>query len=354
MICDDNRNGRIDAPYDSWVDKNRNNLQDADEPTVGDFQLLSEMGVNTIRIYHHSSVSPEIKALYPAGSEGDLMFNHAPNKALLRDLFSRFGIRVAMGDELGAYAVASGVPWDPGTDYLDATQKANMRKSVEDMIREFKDEPYILCWVLGNENNYRFTHTNAYQHPKEYAQFVNEMAKLIHSLDPHHPVVLANGETELLSAYAAQTPDIDIFGVNSYRNPGFGSLWQQVASAYGKPVLLTEFGIAIPKIVNGKIDEADQAARLRHDWCDIEAHVAGQSAPQNALGGFIYSWLDNWWQDGDPNALYLEPGHWNHETMGLASQGDGSFSPYLRQLRKSYFTIQALWKSKTDSCAPSH
>ena len=37
MIADENKNGKIDGPYDSWVDKNRNNRQDPDEPVVGDF-----------------------------------------------------------------------------------------------------------------------------------------------------------------------------------------------------------------------------------------------------------------------------------------------------------------------------
>ena len=49
MNYDFNHSGKPDTAYDSWVDKNYNNLQDADEPPVGDFQLLKEMGCNTIR-----------------------------------------------------------------------------------------------------------------------------------------------------------------------------------------------------------------------------------------------------------------------------------------------------------------
>ena len=350
MTVDDDHDGRIDAPYQSWVDKNGNNRQDADEPTVGDFKLMADMGVNTIRVYHHPSASPDIQALFPAGSGGATMFNHEPNKALLRDLYSTYGIRVAMGDEIGAYAVGSGAAWDPGTDYTNADQKANIRKSVEDMVKEFKDEPYILLWILGNENNYRQTHTNANTHAKEYAQFVNELARLIHRLDPPHPVALANGETQLLSTYAQVAPDIDIFGLNTYRRGGYGSLWRDVAATYRKPVLLTEFGIGVPQLKNGQLDEEWQAAELRRDWCDIEGHTDGQAAPGNAIGGFFYEWLDNWWQDGNPNALFMEPNRWNHEANGLAGQGDGSNSPLLRQLRKAYFTLQGLWKTHADAC----
>src|SRR3989338_10623191 len=52
MEDDFNNNGKIDGPYDAFVDKNKNNLQDSDEPARGDFHLLKDMGVNTIRWYH--------------------------------------------------------------------------------------------------------------------------------------------------------------------------------------------------------------------------------------------------------------------------------------------------------------
>ncbi len=55
MQEDYNENAKIDAAYDTWVDKNYNNIQDPDEEAVGDFELLKGMGCNTIRLYHHAS-----------------------------------------------------------------------------------------------------------------------------------------------------------------------------------------------------------------------------------------------------------------------------------------------------------
>ena len=66
MENDFNHNGKIDGPYDAFVDKNKNNMQDKDEPAVGDFKFMQEMGVNTIRLI----ISP-LKV----------------NKELLRDLY---------------------------------------------------------------------------------------------------------------------------------------------------------------------------------------------------------------------------------------------------------------------------
>ncbi len=352
MTVDDDQDGRVDAPYQSWVDVNRNNRQDSNEPVVGDFQLLKEMGANTMRVYHHASASPKIQALHKKGSEGALLYNHAPNKKLLRDLFKTYGIRVAMGDLLGAYVVGSGADWDEGTDYLDASQRKKMLSSVEEMVREFKDEPYILMWVLGNENNYKdFTHTNAAQNPKAYAEFVNQAAQLIKKLDPHHPVALANGDLQLIFAYSKYTPSIDIFGLNSYRDHGFGGMWEQVASRYPKPVLLTEYGTAHPKVKDDVLDEDDHARIHELNYCDMWRHRAGELSPGNSIGGFLYTSVDDWWQDGQPNDHNLGGGGWNHEWNGVMSQGDGSASPFLRQLRKTYFMYQSHWTSEKDLCS---
>ena len=107
-------------------------------------------------------------------------------------------------------ASASGAAWDAGTDYTDPQQRKNMLASVEAMVREFKDEPFVLFWVLGNENNYpEFTHTNAKSKPEAYATLLNEAALLIKSIYLRHPVCVSNGETHFLYAYAKHAPAID-------------------------------------------------------------------------------------------------------------------------------------------------
>lgn len=351
MIQDDDKDGKIDAPYQAWIDKNKNNKQDSDEPAVGDFKLLQEMGVNTIRVYHHATTDPEVQAVNAQYHSNVVLYNHPPNKDLLRDLFQTYGIRVAMGDYLGAYTIGSGADWSVGTDYRDPEQKKNMMRSVEAMVRDFKDEPYILVWVLGNENNLKhLAHTNAGAFPNIYAQFVNDVAERIHKLDPHHPVVLCNGETLFLSTYAKKAPAVDIFGLNCYRGGGFGTLWQQVASTYDKPVMLTEFGTLRPWVVNGNLDETMQERKARIDWCDIQQHVAGAKSPGNAIGGFVFEWTDQWWHSGMPSEHNEGSNGYNNEWHGITSQGDGQNSPLQRQLRKAYFMFQKLWKTGEMKC----
>src|SRR3989338_10297379 len=183
MISDLNKNGLIDAAFETLVDKNKNNKQDSDEKAVGDFTLLKQMGVNTIRLYHHSM-----------------------NKELLRTLYKEYGIRVIMGDLLGMYAVGSGAEWFKGTDYTDETQKEKMKESVRAMVTEYKDEPYVLMWMLGNESNYGEVGdpdpksgkvgfgSNARNQPEALYKFVNEVAGMIKSIDSTRPVGCSNGE----------------------------------------------------------------------------------------------------------------------------------------------------------------
>jgi beta-glucuronidase len=218
-------------------------------------------------------------------------------------------------------------------------------------VREFKDEPFLLMWILGNENNYGDkTHTNAETYPQDYARFVNEVAKRIHQLDPNHPVVLSHGDTRTLPLYAREAPAIDIFGSNSYRRPGFGTLWKEVASTYHKPVVLTEYGILKPHLAGHDLDEAYQQREFQIAWCDIQRHMAGAQEPGNALGGFAFEWLDQWWYNGQPSVHNVDPNGYNNEWHGLASQGDGQDSPKQRHLRSTYFMFQKIWKTAELRC----
>jgi beta-glucuronidase len=336
MTSDLDNNGEIDGPYDAWVDKNRNDRQDPDEPVVGDFELLRQMGVNTLRLYHH---------VY--------------NKELIRDLFRTYGIRVIVGDYLGAYTIGSGADWNVGTDYADPGQQENMLASVREMVNAEKDEPYVLFWVLGNENNYSVAN-NARAHPQVYYEFVNKAARLVKSLDSRHPVALCNGDLAFLDIIARSCPDVDILGVNAYRGEdGFGSsFWQDLSEVWGKPAFVSEFGCpAYDHFKSIREAEAEQALYLKNQWLDIEYNLAGARGKGNALGGVVFEWMDEWWKAGPPGQFDPSvhatkgqfqgpfPDGWSYEEWyGIVSQGNGQNSPFERQLRKAYFVFRnELW-----------
>ncbi len=332
MYEDTNKNGRADGPFDSWVDANHNNKQDPDEPVVGDFQLMKEMGVNTIREYHQP---------------------FKPNKELLREMHEKYGFRVILGDFLGKYTLGSGATWFEGTDYENPLHRRNMMDSVRRMVMEFKDEPYILLWLLGNENNYGVA-SNADKKPEAYFKFANDVAKMIKSIDPDHPVALCNGDTLYLDKFTQYAPDIDIFSANVYRGDyGFGSFWEQVADAAGKPAFITEYGC--PMYARHLTEQEGQEAQADYhkgNWLDIEANRAGHdTGAGNAIGGVAFEWTDEWWKNYEPfyhdkksEAIGPFPGgYYYEEWFGITGQGNGEHSPFLRQLRKTYYAYQEMW-----------
>lgn len=327
--------GNDPTPWAStWWDQNNNNRRDAGE-NVTDLELLRNMGVNTLRIYYRMS-----------------------NKAALRNLYQKAGIRVMLGAAFGAYALDSGATWEQGTDYSNPVQQQKMLDEVKAMVLEYKDEPYVLAWCLGNENIYGVGN-NSNKYPATFANLLQKACKLIHRLDPDHPVVYANGDLSYLDEFVRQTPDLDILGCNVYRGKeGAGDLYERVAREYGKPVLITEFGApAFNNAVHGE-DQDAQAEYIAGNLEDMAYNRFGDMGAGNALGGFVFEWQDEWWKSGsaDPVDKHdMGPGQaagpfidgmFHEEWFGITSQGNGFDSPNMRQLRKAYYTIQKYWRDR--------
>lgn len=329
---DTNQSGRIDAPYEAWLDKNWNNKKDPGEERVGDFQLMADMGINAIRLYHHPF-------------DRDL--------EVIRDLYETYGIYTLIGDFLGKYTLGSGASWEHGTDYDNIEHQKNMLESVRQMVKKYRAEDAVLMWLLGNENVYGFG-CNADKKPESFFSFANKAAKLIKELDPQNrPVMIVSGDNLYLDIFAEKSPDIDIFGTNSYRGKyGFLGLFDDVKRVANKPVIITEFGA--PAYGRGYTDQEGQKFQAKYHkgcWKDIQYNSAGYGAG-NSLGGVIFQWVDEWWKSsGDSDrhsrrSLFTGPfldGYMYEEWLGLMSQGDGSDSPFLRQPRKAYYMYKELW-----------
>lgn len=322
MEADENNNGINDTAYEA-----------------GDFKLMKEMGCNTIRLYDTGR--------YDLG--------------ILRDLYKTYGIRVLICDPFGAYTVHSGATWEDGTDYTSKTQREKMKEYVRKMVLDYKDEEWVLGYILGNENNMpgeymgvNASRTRALSQPKEYAEFLNEVAKMVHELDPDHIIGVGNMGLGLVDYYAKYAPNLDFIGINDYPgSDGFGSLWIQARANIDRPILITEFGC--DAFATGKGEDQDaQANYLVNAWKDIVYNSAGHVGEGNSIGGIVFEWLDEWWKDTRGDALghhSEEPtfemsfpdGYSQEEWLGIVSQGDGTKSPFFREPRKAYYELKKLW-----------
>lgn len=360
MYYDDNHDGINDIAYQTWVDKNKNNRRDDTEQIVGDFQLLKEMGVNTIRIYHVASDNPLLGDLYKTNPGVSLQFDHAVNKQLLRNLYHDYGIMTIMGSFLGSWTIGSGASWEEGTDYTNPQHRENIKKSVRAMILDNKDEPYVLMWLLGNENNLgTWTRCNASINPEEYAKFIGELADMIHELDPDHPVAVCDGDNfNTLRQYAKHAQGIDILGYNAYRgNNGFQPLWKQVKRIFDRPIFISEFGIFAYNTPVGE-DQDLQSEYLQGCWQDILLNSVSSldnsanekmNSAGNSIGGIVFDWLDRWYMDGSSHEHNAGTRSWespdglrHEEWFGIMSMGNGQ-DPLLRQKRKAYDYFKEIW-----------
>jgi hypothetical protein len=253
------------------------------------------------------------------------------------------------------------------------------------MVALYKDEPGVLLWILGNENNYSCNgQVNPWSSPeiaKEkdpqkqklmrmqvYYSYVNEISREIHALDKDHPVALGNGELIGLDAASKVCTDIDLVACIIYRGKTFGNLFNSLRATFDKPVMLSEFGADSYDAYLNKEDQNMQAYFLESQWRQIYANIAGaEGGVGNCIGGTSFEWTDEWWKHNeyDPAgyAAHDTESNWsngsyyfdikaprnmnmNEEWFGIvALSPDMSQGLNVRKPRKAYYVIREFWKN---------
>ena len=275
--------------YDFWNDPGK--------PWLEDGALMKKMGINTVRFYQPGE---DLEA----------------TRRVIADLYQKFGIRTMMGHWLGFWNY-------PAPFYDDPEFRKRVKEDVLKTVEALKSEPGILCWVLGNENNYSFSgkinpwssdRIDKLGDPRQcllaraetYYRFINELAQDIHAIDPSHPVVMGNGEVICLDVAAQYAADIDIIGCIIYRGKTFGNIFKTVKNTFDKPVIMIEFGADAYNAQDKKEDEEMQAYFLKSQWREIYKNSAySTEGAGNCLGGAMFEWTDEWWKHDEWDQLKL-------------------------------------------------
>jgi beta-galactosidase/beta-glucuronidase len=314
-----------DHDYDWWSDPN--------QPWIVDGKLMKNMGINTVRIYEPGA-NPEAV------------------KRVIRDFYRLYGIRVILGSWLGYWQY-------PCPFYGDKKFQENVKKEVLDMVNLYKDEPGILLWVLGNENNYScLGQVNPWPveevdkeadpqkqkalRAKIYYSFVNDISQSIHKIDTAHPVALGNGELIGLEYANKYCNDVDLVACIIYRGKTFGNLFNSIRATFDKPIILSEFGADAYDAYRKKEDQNMQGFFLESQWRQIYENIAGsKTGAGNALGGTIFEWSDEWWKHNE-----YDPESWKiHDTESNWSNGSYYFdiqAPGNKNMNEEWFGIVAL------------
>lgn len=317
--------------YDWW--------SDPAAPWLTDGKLMKKMGVNTIRLYQANE-------------------NIEKGRKVIRDFYQHYGIRTVLGHWLGFWEY-------PCPRYGDKSFQDRIKKEVLAMVAAYKDEPGILMWVLGNENNYSCwgrvnpwssdeidqevdPQKKSLMRARVYYSFVNELAKEIRRVDPDHPVALGNGELVGLEVAREVAPEVDLVACIIYRGRSFGNLFQGLKNIFDKPMLLSEFGADSYDAALKKEDQDMQAFFLEAQWRQVYDNLAGNpKGAGNVLGGIIFEWTDEWWKHNSSS-----PDSWKvHDTEGGWSSGSYYFDinvPGNMNMNEEYFGIVALSESLED------
>ena len=123
-----------------------------------------------------------------------------------------------------------------GFDYDDEEAVQRQLDKFEQQVRQYRNHPALLVWVIGNELNFD------YKNPRVY-DAVNDISKMIRSLDPNHPTTTTTAgiDAELASRIAKRAPDLDFLSVQVY-----GGLFTLEGTLrmvrWNKPLMITEWG----------------------------------------------------------------------------------------------------------------
>ena len=123
-----------------------------------------------------------------------------------------------------------------GFDYNDSVAVKKQFKQVREAVLKYKDHPALLMWGIGNEYELAYSNTSVWR-------AVNDIAKMIHELDPHHPTstVTAGTSLEKLNFVKNELTAIDIYGINTYGD--IETVQEKLDSAgYTRPYMITEWG----------------------------------------------------------------------------------------------------------------
>jgi hypothetical protein len=280
---DENKNGKIDAPFDVKIKGKRS----------GDFYLMKKMGVNTV--FLDSNVS---------------------NKNILKLLYKKYGIRVVFKITINL------------KDYQK--NKTKIQKKIIKIIDSHKYEKYLFMWEIS------FIEKNIDNKKENSFYIINEIAKFIKILDKDHPIILTNKglkNLDLISGIDYKN-NFDILKIDTYNSSrGFGySFWKDLRRKIDLPIL--------PQTAISFIEDNDILIAHKNIWKDVENNIFGKGFG-NCIGIIIFEWLDNWARVGKINKqekVLIKDKY--DDFFGIFSQQ----SRFDRKPKSTYFFYKEKWK----------
>ncbi len=175
-----------------------------------------------------------------------------------------------------------------GFDYNDKRAVKAQYDRLRAEVLKYRDHPALLVWIIGNELNFDYTN------PKVF-DAVNDVAKMVHELDPNHPTTTTiagvHGRERELSDIAERAPEIDFISFQVY---GELAILPDVirATGFDKPFLVTEWGAfghwEVPQTTWGapiEMTSSEKANFYLDGYKNKLEPLAGQ-----LIGSYVFLW----------------------------------------------------------------
>lgn len=170
-------------------------------------------------------------------------------------------------------------------DYFDRQAVARQQQEIRQQVLRFRRHPALLMWNVGNELDNHTTNPRAFQ-------ALNEVVRMIHELDPYHPVTTTlTSNFTMVGAVRTFCPDLDVLTINIFGQ--LGQLDAKLASeGWPGPYIVGEFGARgwweAPKTLwHAPLDQSSsrKAAFMRTRY---KASVQGHRG--QCLGAYVLYW----------------------------------------------------------------
>jgi len=171
-------------------------------------------------------------------------------------------------------------------NYSDAAAVAKQFEDVKNTVMKYKHHQAVLAWAVGNEMERNNDIPELWIH-------IESLAKVIHEIDPNHPVMtvvaeLGGKKVQNINKYC---PSLDLIGINTYAGgPSVGERYRKNGGT--KPFVLTEFGPAgqweMPKNKFGAVNELTSTDKCK--WYRNTYEKSVLAFKGTCLGSYAFIW----------------------------------------------------------------
>lgn len=208
-----------------------------------------------------------------------------------------------------------------GFDYNDSIAVRNQFNQVKAAVEKYKNHPALLMWGIGNEYELAYSNTAVWR-------AVNDIAVMVHELDPHHPTatVTAGTTLEKLKFVKEVLTAIDIYGINTY---GDIETVQQTLDlgGYKGPYMITEWGPnghwESPKTPWGMSIEQTSTEKAACYLNRYQTYIAANNA--QCIGSFAFLWGQKQEYTHTWYGLFTEAGKSTEAIDALTTCWSGSY-----------------------------